>query len=142
MVDSVGKKAAILRDLVAALDLRSVAVSAERAEALGRDPRHRERFGMATARACAALPVLAELALPLVAVGGQLLAWKGPLADEDEEVRRGRAAIGQVGGGRMRIQPAGHEALGGHTFVVVPKARPTPARFPRRPGEPGRRPLG
>ena len=142
MVDSVGKKAAILRDIVAALDLRSAAVSAERAEALGRDPRHRERFGMATARACAALPVLAELALPLVAVGGQLLAWKGPLADGDAEVRRGRAAIGQVGGGRLRIQAAGHAALGGHTLVVVPKARPTPARFPRRPGEPGRRPLG
>ena len=142
MVDSVGKKAAILRDVVAALGLRSAAVSAERAEVLGRDPRHRERFGMATARACAPLPVLAELALPLVAIGGQLLAWKGPLTDEDEEVRRGHAAIGQVGGGRMRIQPAGHAALGGHTFVVVPKARPTPARFPRRPGEPGRRPLG
>ena len=142
LVDSVGKKAAILRGFVDALGLRNVDVSADRAESLGRDPAHRERFGVATARACASLPVLAELALPLVAVGGRLLAWKGPLRDDDEEVRRGRVAIGQVGGGRLAILPAGPEVLGGHTFVVVPKDRPAPARFPRRPGEPARRPLG
>ncbi len=142
LVDSVGKKAAVLRELVATLGLANTGVTADRAEALGRDPRHRERYEVATARACAALPVLAELALPLVSVGGRLLAWKGPLRDGDDEVRRGRAAIGQVGGGRLHIQPAGPATLGGHTFVVVPKERPTPPRFPRRPGEPGRRPLG
>jgi 16S rRNA (guanine527-N7)-methyltransferase len=142
MVDSVGKKAAVLRECIAVLGLRNAAVSSERAEALGRDPRHRERHDLATARACAALPVLAELALPLLALGGRLLAWKGPLADGDDEVRRGRAAIGQLGGGRLRIEPAGTGALGSHTFVTVPKERPIAARFPRRPGEPSRRPLG
>ena len=75
MVDSVGKKAAVLRECIAVLGLRNAAVSSERAEALGRDPRHRERHDVVTARACASLPVLVELALPLVAVGGLLLAW-------------------------------------------------------------------
>lgn len=142
MVDSVRKKSAILLELTGALGLRNATVLAERAESLGRDPAHRERYGLASARACAPLPILAELALPLVRVGGMLLAWKGPLTERDDEVRRGRVAIGQVGGGRLRIRPAGPEALGGHTFVVVPKQRATPARFPRRPGEPSRRPLG
>jgi 16S rRNA (guanine527-N7)-methyltransferase len=142
MVDSVGKKSAILAEFVAALGLRNATVLAERAEALGRDAAHRERYALVTARACAPLPVLAELALPLVRAGGRLLAWKGPLTDGDEEVLRGRVAIGQLGGGRLRIEPAGHPALGGHTFVVVPKRGATPARFPRRPGEPSRRPLG
>ena len=86
--------------------------------------------------------MLAELALPLLRVGGTLLAWKGPLAEGDEEVRRGRVAIGQLGGGRLEILPTGLPALGGHRFIVVPKERPTPPRFPRRAGEPGRRPLG
>lgn len=142
LVDSVGKKADALRSFVAALGLANVAVVAERAELLGRDPRHRERYDLVAARACAALPVLAELALPLLAPGGRLLAWKGPLTAEDDEVRRGRVALGQVGGGPLQILPANIEALGNHTFVVVPKERRTPARFPRRPGEPGRRPLG
>lgn len=142
LVDSVGKKAAILAEFVAALGLENVGVVAARAETLGRDAAHREGYQLVTARACAALPVLAELALPLLAVGGSLLAWKGPLAEDDEEVRRGRAAIGQLGGGALRIVEPGVPALGGHRFVVVPKQRPTDARFPRRPGEPGRRPLG
>ena len=63
-------------------------------------------------------------------------------AEADDEVRRGRAAIGQLGGGRLRIVDPGLPALGGHRFVIVPKERETDARFPRRAGEPGRRPLG
>lgn len=142
LVESVGKKAAALREFVAALDMRNVTVLADRAEALGKDPRHREQYDAVTARACAPLPILAELALPFLAVGGSLLAWKGPLAEVDDEVLRGRRAIGQLGGGSLEIIEAGLPALGGHRFVLVRKMRPTPARFPRRPGEPGRRPLG
>ena len=73
---------------------------------------------------------------------GTLIAWKGPLAADDPEMSRGRGAAGQVGGGRPRIREAGLAALGGHTLVLIGKERPTEARFPRRPGEPGRRPLG
>lgn len=142
LVDSVGKKAALLGEFVAALGLRNVAVLSDRAEALGRARQHREQYAVATARACAALPVLVELALPLVAPGGLLIAWKGPISDADDEVRRARVAIGQLGGGRLSIVDPGMPALGGHRLVTVPKERATDARFPRRPGEPGRRPLG
>jgi 16S rRNA (guanine527-N7)-methyltransferase len=142
MVDSVGKKTAILAEFVEALGLPNLTVIADRAEVLGRSDTHREHYGLVTARACAALPVLAELALPLLAIGGSLLAWKGPASERDEEVRRGQAASGQLGGGRLRIIDPGVAALGGHRFVIVPKERATEVRFPRRPGEPGRRPLG
>lgn len=142
LVDSVGKKAMLLRDFAAALDLAGVEVVAERAESLGRERAWREAAGLVTARACAPLPVLAELSMPLLRVGGSLLAWKGPLGAADPEVRAGRTALGEVGGGRLEIVPAGPGALGGHTFVVAEKVRPTASRFPRRPGEPARRPLG
>ena len=95
-----------------------------------------------TARACAALPVLAELALPLLEPGGQLLAWKGPLRDDDLEVRAGNAVSPLLGGGALRLLDAGHAALGGHRFVIIDKLTATPPRFPRRSGEPARRPLG
>ena len=142
LVDSVGKKASILAGFIEALDLRTVTVIADRVETLGRSAEHRERYPLVTARACAALPALVELALPLLAVGGSLLAWKGPLSEADEEVRRGQAAAGQLGGGPLRMVDPGVAALGGHRFLIVPKQRATEARFPRRPGEPGRRPLG
>jgi 16S rRNA (guanine527-N7)-methyltransferase len=141
LVDSVGKKAALLRAFVAALELRNVAVLDERLELVGRQPEHRERYELATARACAPLPVLAELAMPVLARGGRLVAWKGPLTHADAEVRDGDAALRQVGGGPLEIRPTGLAALGGRTLVITAKLRPTPATYPRRPGEPKRHPL-
>jgi 16S rRNA (guanine527-N7)-methyltransferase len=142
LVDSVARKATVLRGFVEALDMDNVTVLADRAEALGVAVDHREGYDLVTARACAPLPVLSELALPLLALGGSLLAWKGPLDDGSDEVRRGRIAAGQLGGGRLEILSTGLPALGGHRFVTVRKDRPTLERFPRRPGEPARRPLG
>jgi 16S rRNA (guanine527-N7)-methyltransferase len=141
LVDAVGKKADALRGFVEALGLANVSVIAERAETLGRSPAHRERHGFVAARACAPLPVLAELAMPLLAIDGMLVAWKGPLTEADEEVRRGRTALAILGGELDVVRPVGPAVLGGHTVVVASKRRPTPARYPRRPGEPGRRPL-
>ena len=142
LVDSVGKKADALRGFVLALDLPNVSVIAERAETLGQSPLHRERYDFVAARACAPLPVLAELAMPLLAIDGVLVAWKGPLTEEDEEVQRGRAALEMLGGRLDVVRPAGPVVIGGHTIVIASKRTPTPPRYPRRPGEPGRRPLG
>jgi 16S rRNA (guanine527-N7)-methyltransferase len=141
LVDAVQKKARALASFVEALRLASVEIVAARAEDLGRAAAHREQHDLVTARACAELPVLAELALPLLGIGGQLLAWKGPLTGSDPELRRGAAAASQLGGGEPRLIEPGVPELGGHTFVMLPKAAPTPPRFPRRPGEPSRRPL-
>jgi 16S rRNA (guanine527-N7)-methyltransferase len=140
LVDSVRKKADVLRDFVAALAIGNVEVVAERAEALGHDLDHRESHDLVAARACATLPVLAEYALPLVSVGGAVVAWKGPISDD--ELRAGAVAATALGGGSPQVLPPGYEELGEHRFVVITKDRPTPARYPRRPGEPGRHPLG
>jgi 16S rRNA (guanine527-N7)-methyltransferase len=139
LVDSVRKKADALRSFAAELGLGNVEVLAERAEVVGRDPLRRESYDVVTARACAALPVLAEYALPLLSVGGSLLAWKGRPAGE--ELDAGAAAARLLGGGVPEVHPSGFEALGDHRFVVVPKSSPTPLDYPRRAGEPSRRPL-
>jgi 16S rRNA (guanine527-N7)-methyltransferase len=139
LVDSVRKKVDAVRSFVEALGLRNVAAAAERAESLGRTVEHREAYGVVAARACAALPVLAEYALPLLAVGGALVAWKGPIGEE--ELMAGGAAASLLGGGAPDVRATGVAALGDHRFVLVPKLAPTPASYPRRPGEPSRRPL-
>lgn len=140
LVDSVGKKADALRGFADALGLRNVAVLAERAESLGRDAEHRERHDLVTARACAPLPVLVEYGLPLLAVNGSLLAWKGRIGED--ELSGGLQAASELGGSAPRVRPTGVPQLGDHRFVVVRKEAPTPSRYPRRPGEPARRPLG
>ena len=142
LVDSVGKKAEALRGFVAELGLANVTVLGERLETLGRDPAHRAAHDLATARACAPLRVLAELALPLLRVGGTLLAWKGALTPDDLELRAGAAAVALLGGASPEVAATGLRALGGRTLVRVSKERPTDDRYPRRPGVPARRPLG
>src|SRR6266571_3192528 len=69
-------KAAFLVHACAALALEHVEVVARRAEDAGRDPAIREAFDVAVARALAPLQVLVELCMPLVRVGGRLLAQK------------------------------------------------------------------
>src|ERR1700730_5196802 len=83
------RKAAFLVQATAKLGLADVEVVAQRAEDAGRDPRHREAYDFALARALAPMPVLVELCLPFVAVGGRLLAMKTDAAAEAESARMG-----------------------------------------------------
>ncbi|MFN2465566.1 MAG: 16S rRNA (guanine(527)-N(7))-methyltransferase RsmG [Candidatus Dormibacteria bacterium] len=127
LVESDQKKAAFLRDVVAALALPDVVVDGRRAEEIGRDPAHRERYDVVVTRAAAKPPTAAEYCLPLVRVGGLMLAQA-----RGEDFRLASRAVGQLGG-RVR-----HER---HGVVVIGKGRPTPEVFPRRVGVPGKRPL-
>jgi 16S rRNA (guanine527-N7)-methyltransferase len=137
LVDSVGKKVDALRAFAEALGL-SVAMVHARAEDLGRGEL-RETQDLVTARACAALPVLAEYAMPLLRRGGALLAWKGPISRA--ELAGGAEASRLLGGAPPEVRPTGMAALGDHRFVLVSKVASTPGRYPRRAGEPARRPL-
>ncbi len=139
LLDSVRKKADAMRGFADELGMTNASVVEERAEVLARDPAHREGHDLVTARAVAPLAVLAEYALPLLRIGGSLLAWKGPIADA--ELRAGAAASALLGGAEPEVVPAGFDALGDHRFVLVRKVDATPDRYPRRPGEPARRPL-
>ena len=132
------RKAAFLVQAAATLGLADVEVVARRAEEAGHDPRLREAFDFALARAVAPLPVLVELCLPFVAVGGRLLAMK---TDAAAEVESAKAAIALLGGELAEIGAAASAARSLGQVVVVEKVRPTPPGFPRRPGVPSRRPL-
>ena len=140
LVDSVGRKADAMRGFVDALGLRNVTVIAERAEVLGRDAAYRQQVDLVAARACAPLPVLVEYALPLIRVGGALVAWKG--AVPPDELTAAQAAAIQLGGRDPEVVATDVEALGNHRFVVIRKVGATPDRYPRRPGQPTKRPLG
>ena len=59
----------------------------ERAEEAARKV-WREQFDLASARAVAALPMLAEYCLPLVKVGGNFLAMKGASGEEELTARK------------------------------------------------------
>ncbi len=137
LVEADQSKAAFLVQACAKLGLTDVEVLTKRAEELGHEPRHREAFDLAVARALAPMPVLAELCLPLVRVGGRLLAQK----TNKEEVAQAEHAIELLGGSVDAIVAASSTARRSGTVVIVSKVKPTPAAYPRRPGVPARRPL-
>jgi 16S rRNA (guanine527-N7)-methyltransferase len=101
-----------------------------RAEEAGRAPAHRETYNVAFARALADMKTLAELCLPLVKVGGVLIAQKSE--GTDEEIEAAKPLIGQLGG---KIEKIARIAIPGtditRRLVVVWKANPTPPEFPR-----------
>ena len=139
-LDSIRKKIDFVRDTAAGLGLSNVTPQVGRAETLGQSEEHRERYDRVVARAVAALPVLAELALPLLRVGGVFVAQKGPLSEE--ELDAGRRAAGEVGGRVIEVDPFTLPVSGdARTLIVLEKQRPTPARYPRREGVPTHQPL-
>jgi 16S rRNA (guanine527-N7)-methyltransferase len=137
LVEADQAKAAFLVRACAALGLRDVEVVARRAEEVGQDPSHRETFDVAVARALAPMPVLVELCLPLIRVGGRLVAQK----TESEDLDAARHAIEVMGGNLDRVVAAPSAARRSGTVVIVDKVRSTPRVYPRRPGVPSRRPL-
>jgi 16S rRNA (guanine527-N7)-methyltransferase len=140
LVESVHKKTRFLAEVVRQLALDDVIILTERAETVGQDPAHRERYDWAVARSVAAMPVLAEYLLPLCRIGGRALAQKG--AGVADEVETARSAFSKLGGGQPNIHPVhlpGREQA--HYLVVLLKERHTPNHYPRRPGIPAKRPL-
>lgn len=140
LVDSVGKKADFCRHLVKLLALDGVDIIQERAEALGKNPRHRQRYEWALARAVANLSVLAEYLLPLVRVGGSMLAMKGESGPA--EAHAADHAIHILGGHlRQLVSVTLPGVVEGHYLVIADKVAATPEAYPRRTGIPAKRPL-
>lgn len=141
LVDSVTKKARFVRTAAAMLGLHQVEAVPDRIERLAGDDGHRARWPAVLVRAVAALPELIELALPLLAPGGLLIAWKRlPI---EQELAAAELAAAALGGGPPTVMPAdetGLIGLTGHVLVVVEKIQPSPPRYPRDPAERGRRP--
>ena len=140
LVESVGKKAAFCRHAVEVLELGAVEVVTARAEEVGQMPAQRESFDWAVARAVAALPVLAEYLLPLVVVGGRMLAQKGHSGPA--EAHHADKALRLLGGQIRQLIPVTLPGVAEERYlVVVDKVAATPAQYPRKPGFPAKKPL-
>lgn len=130
LIESTRKKAAFLRDTVAALSLTNAQVCDARAEDVARSNR-RELFDIVTARAVGALVWLAEWCLPLAKKGGKVLAMKG--ARIHEELPEAKRAIHLLGGGEPIVHPVQLPGTEHHVIVEIPKIATTDRKYPRHP---------
>jgi 16S rRNA (guanine527-N7)-methyltransferase len=140
LVESVGKKVQFCEHVVKKLQIDQVEIIQKRAEDVGRMSAHRQNYDWAVARAVATLPVLVEYLLPLVRIGGVVLAMKGESAPA--EAHSAEHAIQMLGGHLRKLVPVILPGVVEERYlVVVDKVAATPPKYPRRAGIPAKRPL-
>ena len=140
LVESVGKKAEFCRHVINALGLERVEVVQARAEEIGQNKKYRERFDWAVARAVAGLPTLAEYLLPLVRVGGGVLAQKGESGPA--EAQAAEKSIRLMGGRLRQLYKVNLPGVVEDRYlVVIDKTAATPPNYPRRVGLPLKTPI-
>ena len=148
-IDSTAKKIRYINEMAEKIGIKNLRAYCGRAEEIAaskvpasvgaelREMKNREKFDVVTARAVASLPVLAELCLPLVKVGGVFVAMKSKTAEE--ELDAARTAIEKLGG---KVEKVEKKALlfsedgekdddAERTIITIRKIGRTPAEYPR-----------
>ena len=135
LVDSLNKRITFLEEVLKTLQLSAECVHA-RAEDFGRDPKYRGQFDATVSRAVASLPVLLELTVPLLKVGGKAYCYKG---DVSEELKTAKSALHLLHCTAETVPLASD--YGARTLVICTKNAPTPSTYPRKAGLPSKKPL-
>ncbi|WHY77632.1 16S rRNA (guanine(527)-N(7))-methyltransferase RsmG [Neobacillus sp. WH10] len=140
IVDSLNKRISFLNHLANVLKLENVQFVHDRAETFGVNPAYRESFDVVTARAVARMSVLSEFCIPLAKVGGHFIAMKAMHAKDELEM--GQKAITTLGGKLEKVftftLPMEDSE---RNIIIIKKERPTPKKYPRKPGTPGKAPI-
>lgn len=140
LVESVGKKAMFCQHIVSKLGLEDVEVVHARAEEVGQNPAHRETYDYVVARAVANLNILSEYLLPLVKIGGTMLAQKGESGPA--EAQSAEKAMKLLGGKLKQLIPVNLPGVADDRYLVlVDKVAATPPKYPRNAGMAAKSPL-
>jgi 16S rRNA (guanine527-N7)-methyltransferase len=129
LLEPTQKKAGFLTDLISALQLKKISVISQRAEVLARSEDFKP-FDYVVARAVAPLPILLELMIPLLKIGGQALVYKGK--DYLSEIALSKHALYVLGASIVEVKthrlPTEHEQ---RSLLIIEKNSPTPNVYPR-----------
>jgi 16S rRNA (guanine527-N7)-methyltransferase len=136
LVEATTKKCTFLAEVVKQLDLKNVRILNHRAEELN----NKNQFDVVVARALAPLPILLELAIPLLKVHGTFLAMKS--AKGREELAQSKNALDVLG---AKLQDVQEENLpneeGLRLNMMFEKTKPTEHKYPRKWADIEKKPL-
>ncbi len=147
-VDSTAKKLKFTNSVAEAFGMTDVETCPERAEELVAKGK-REKYDVAVSRAVASLPVLVELVLPYVKVGGCFVAYKSSIEadvnNKESELSKAISGIKRLGGKVENILDASLPDIADeaqrHSLIVIRKTGKTPDGFPRRYAQIVKKPL-
>ena len=147
-LDSTDKKITFIKLCAAELKLKNITATTARAEEAANgisktcDIPLRETFDVATARAVASLPVLCELCIPFLKVGGRFVSMKGP--DGETEFASCQSYLPKIKAGNPKIQSYSlktPDSLDSRTIITIEKLGKTPENFPRNYSQIRKKPL-
>ena len=140
LIDSLGKRINIIKELCEDLGITNVKAIHGRAEDLANKGDMREKFDLCVSRAVANMSTLSEYCLPFVRVGGTFIAYKGP--NSREEIEEAEGAIEALGGELYAVYETDIEGFDSdHVLVYTEKIKKTPKKYPRKAGIPSKQPL-
>jgi 16S rRNA (guanine527-N7)-methyltransferase len=144
LIEATGRKCAFMRRTLDAAAIANARVVCARAEKWASKPPPgggREAYDVVVARAVGRLATLAELASPLLASEGVLVAWKGRRnPDEEAELERAVERVGMEPEEVLWVGP--YAGSRNRHLHLLRKRGATPEGLPRRPGMAKKRPLG
>ncbi len=138
LLDSNRRKINFVKHVSERLKLENIYFLTGRAEELACSTRYREKFRYVFSRAVAKAQILAEMALPFAAKGGQVVLYKGPAGKT--EILQAQTTLqvcgGQVTDIRPYVLPTGEQRL----IIFIDKLTSTPSHYPRR-GKQAKKPI-
>nr|WP_314276609.1 16S rRNA (guanine(527)-N(7))-methyltransferase RsmG [uncultured Peptostreptococcus sp.] len=140
LLDSLNKRINFLKTVGENLGLDGIDYVHGRAEDMAQKPDYREKYDIATARAVASLPILLELCVPYVKLGGFFICLKGPSVDiELNDAKKAMDILGVKLVERIDVSLPDQELK--HNILVFKKEEPTPSKYPRKAGKISKNPL-
>ncbi len=140
LLDSLNKRIQFLDAVIEKLGLTGVETIHGRAEDYAKPNLLREKYDLCVSRAVANLSTLSEYCLPFVKKGGCFISYKSEKVLE--EMKDGEAAIKALGGKiEERVEFALPNSDIHRNLIRIQKVKPTPNKFPRKAGLPGKEPL-
>lgn len=140
LLDSLKKRLLFLDEVIEALKLTHIETLHGRAEDYAKKKEYRESYDLCVSRAVANLSTLSEYCLPYVKKGGSFISYKsGKVQEEMEEARKAVFLLG----GEMKdaVVFSLPDSDIERSFVMIHKAKTTPAKYPRKAGLPSKEPL-
>jgi 16S rRNA (guanine527-N7)-methyltransferase len=140
LMDSLNKRISFLEHVKDICELDNVKCIHSRAEELGRDELHREKYDVCVSRAVANLSVLLEYCIPFVKKGGTFVSYKSLSADD--EIQQSKNAQNKL---CCKLSKNISFCLGSEdysrNFLMFEKFDFLSKKYPRQNGIPKKKPL-
>lgn len=128
LLEPIKKRSDFLANVAKVLDLKNVVVLNDRAENISK--KNSTKFDFATARAVSNLSILLELAIPLIKVGGEFIAYKGK--NYEGELNSLNSALNELNSSIKLVVNCELPYLNdSRSFIFIDKKSSTPTKYPR-----------